>query len=107
MMFQDDISNMNTYTHTHTYIRTSRNQYVPHFFKVGGITRSPKRASRLHKTQLMFFITRYFEVVQGFFLVSSGAEIRPLSQLELGDFFPDLKKKNPNLKFFFFFFFFF
>ena len=21
----------------HTYIRTSRNQYVPHFFKVGGI----------------------------------------------------------------------
>ena len=41
MKFQDDISNMNTYTHTHihTYIRTSRNQYVPHFFffKVGGI----------------------------------------------------------------------
>ena len=35
MKFQDDISNMNTYTHTH--IRTSRNQYVPHFFKVGGI----------------------------------------------------------------------
>ena len=35
MKFQDDISNMNT--HTHTYIRTSRNQYVPHFFKVGGI----------------------------------------------------------------------
>ena len=23
--------------YTHTYIRTSRNQYVPHFFKVGGI----------------------------------------------------------------------
>ena len=41
MKFQDDISNMNTYIHTyyiHTYIRTSRNQYVPHFFKVGGIT---------------------------------------------------------------------
>ena len=41
MKFQDDISNMNTHTHTHTYIhthiRTSRNQYVPHFFKVGGI----------------------------------------------------------------------
>ena len=39
MKFQDDISNMNTHT------RTSRNQYVPHFFKVGGITimgRSPK-----------------------------------------------------------------
>ena len=34
MKFQDDISNMNTHTHT----RTSRNQYVPHFFKVGGIT---------------------------------------------------------------------
>ena len=31
MKFQEDISNMNT------YIRTSRNQYVPHFFKVGGI----------------------------------------------------------------------
>ena len=52
MKFQDDISNMNTYIHTyihtyvrtyihtyiHTYIRTSRNQYVPYFFKVGGIT---------------------------------------------------------------------
>ena len=35
MMFQDDISNMNTYVHT--YIRTSRNEYVPYFFKVGGI----------------------------------------------------------------------
>ena len=35
MKFQDDISNMNAYIHT--YIRTSRNQYVPHFFKVGGI----------------------------------------------------------------------
>ena len=23
--------------YTHTYIRTSRNQYVPHFLKVGGI----------------------------------------------------------------------
>ena len=39
MKFQDDISNMNTYIHTyvHTYIRTSRNQYVPYFFKIGGI----------------------------------------------------------------------
>ena len=26
-----------THTHTHIYIGTSRNQYVPHFFKVGGI----------------------------------------------------------------------
>ena len=49
----------------------------------------------------------------GIFLVSSGAEIRPLSQWDLGDFFPNLKKKIPNLKkkkkkknFFFFFFFF-
>ena len=46
--------------------------------------------------------------VQGFFLVSSGAEIRPLSQWDLGDFFPNLKKKFPiskkkkNNKFFFF-----
>ena len=35
---------------------------------------------------------------QGFFLVSSGAEIQPLSQWDLGDFFPNLKKKIPNLK---------
>ena len=33
-----------------------------------------------------------------FFFVSSGAEIQPLSQWDLGDFFPNLKKKNPNLK---------
>ena len=41
MKFQDDISNMNTYVRTYiqTYIRTSRNQYVPYFFKVGGITK--------------------------------------------------------------------
>ena len=39
MKFQDDISNMNT------YIRTSRNQYVPHFFKVGGII-NKKRVRR-------------------------------------------------------------
>ena len=51
---------------------------------------------------------------QGFFLVSSGAEIRPLSQWDLGDFFPNLKKKSQSKKkkkkkkiFFFFFFFFF
>ena len=42
MKFQDNISNMNTYiqyihTYVRTYIRTSRNQYAPHFFKVGGI----------------------------------------------------------------------
>ena len=35
MKFQDDISM--PHTHTHTHIGTSRNQYVPHFFKVGGI----------------------------------------------------------------------
>ena len=53
--------------------------------------------------------------LQGFFLESSGAENRPLSQWDLGDFFPNLKKKVPNFKkkkkkkkknFFFFFFFF-
>ena len=33
MKFQDDIS----MPHTHTHTRTSRKQYVPHFFKVGGI----------------------------------------------------------------------
>ena len=38
MKFQDDISNMNTYIHT--YVRTSRNQYVPYFFKVGGIIKT-------------------------------------------------------------------
>ena len=47
--------------------------------------------------------------IPGIFLVSSGAEIRPLSQWDLGDSFPNLKKKFPNLKkkkkkFFFFFF---
>ena len=34
----------------------------------------------------------------GIFLVSSGAEIRPLSQWDLGDFFPNLKKKFPISK---------
>ena len=50
------------------------------------------------------------EPLQGFFLVSSGAEIRPLSQWDLGDFFPNLKKKSQsqkqkkkNKKIFFFF----
>ena len=41
MKFQDDILNMNTYIHT--YIRTSRNQYVLHFFKVGGIKNKQTR----------------------------------------------------------------
>ena len=36
-------------------------------------------------------------MVTGIFFVSSGAEIRPLSQWDLGDFFPNLKK-IPNLK---------
>ena len=31
-----------------------------------------------------------------FFSSVSGAEIRPHSQCKLGDFFPNLKKKNPN-----------
>ena len=35
---------------------------------------------------------------QGFILVSSGAEIRPLSQWDLGDFFPNLKKKSQSKK---------
>ena len=43
MKFQDVISNMNT--HKHTDIRTSRNQYVPHFFKVGGINISSFKSS--------------------------------------------------------------
>ena len=45
--------------------------------------------------------------IRDFFLVSSGAEIRTISQWDLGDFFPNLKKKIPKLKkkkFFFFFF---
>ena len=49
MKFQDDISNMITYIHT--YIRTSRNQYVPHFFKVGGIKRGECRCRGLDLTQ--------------------------------------------------------
>ena len=38
------------------------------------------------------------EQSQGFFLVSSGAEIRPLSQWDLGVFFPNLKKKSQSQK---------
>ena len=38
MKFQADI----LMPHTHTHTQTSRNQYVPHFFKVGGITRENK-----------------------------------------------------------------
>ena len=47
-----------------------------------------------------------WETLPGIFLVSSGATFRPLSQWDLGDFFPNLKKKIPNLnkKNFFFFF---
>ena len=48
-----------------------------------------------------------WHIVQGLFLVSSGAEIWPLSQWDLGDFFPNLKKKIPNLEKIFFFFFYF
>ena len=39
-----------------------------------------------------------------FFFVSSGAEIRPLSQWDLGDFFPNLKKNSQSQKEIFFFF---
>ena len=50
-----------------------------------------------------YYSMNYFVVLtgmagQGFFLVFSAAEIRPLSQWDLGDFFPNLKKKIPNLK---------
>ena len=46
MKFQDDISMPHTHTQTHT--RTSRNQYVTHFFKVGDIIKSldPLRAKK-------------------------------------------------------------
>ena len=43
--------------------------------------------------------------LQGFFSVSSEAEIRPLSQWDLGDFFPNLKKNSQSQKKKFFFFF--
>ena len=33
---------------------------------------------------------------QGLFSGVSGAEIRPHSQLNLGNFFPNLEKKNPQ-----------
>ena len=51
MKFQDDIS----MPHTHT--RTSRNQYVPHFFKVGGIKSEMYRFANVlneKKIQLIF-----------------------------------------------------
>ena len=39
MKFQNPSLNfiLNGRTHTRTHARTSRNQYAPHFFKVGGI----------------------------------------------------------------------
>ena len=37
MKFQDDISMPHTYMHTHTYVRTSRNNMLPNFEKVGSI----------------------------------------------------------------------
>ena len=36
--------------------------------------------------------------VSGNLWVLSGAEIRPHSQLNLGDFFPNFEEKNPNLQ---------
>ena len=60
----------------------------------------------------MYGSKQFAMIIQGFFLVSSGAEIRPLSQWDLGDFFPNLKKipiskkKKKKKKIFFFFFFF-
>ena len=52
MKFQDDISNVNTHT------RTSRNQYVPHFFKVGGIINSVilKRFSCSYQSVVSLYI---------------------------------------------------
>ena len=43
-------------------------------------------------------IARIQHCMQGVFLVSSGAEIRPLSQWDLGDFFPNLKKNFQSKK---------
>ena len=45
MKLQDDIS----MPHTHT--RTSRDQYVPHYFKVEGITTSNANSERINKLQ--------------------------------------------------------
>ena len=41
---------------------------------------------------------KYVLSIQGFFSGVSGAEIRPYSQCELGDFFLNLKKKNSQSK---------
>ena len=89
--------------------------------------KGPKVNYKLHKVRslwlplLMSFATRILNVVtaligthlyslfiadvtttdlasQGFFLVSSGAEIRPLSQWDLGDFFSQFDKKIPISK---------
>ena len=46
---QDDISNMNMYVRT--YVRTSRNQYVPYFFKVGGIIKGFSQCIAANKQQ--------------------------------------------------------
>ena len=60
MKFQDDISNMNTYVRT--YIRTSRNQYVPYFFKVGGIMMPGKLEIAVFQASYIFK-TRFLENV--------------------------------------------
>ena len=72
----------------------------------------PEEIFLFRKDGLLFYMS-FWSKISGifFFGVPSGAEIRPLSQWDLGDFFPNLKKKIPiskkkKKKIFFFFFFF-
>ena len=61
----------------------------------------PGKVHDLHIMHKVIYSNNKAKHGQGFLWVSSGAEIRPLSQWDLDDFFPNLKI-NPNLNFFFF-----
>ena len=71
----------------------------------------PGNVTITEKPMTLWWKDSITQLHQGFFLVSSGAEIRLLSQWDLGVFFPNLKKnpkskKKKKKKIFFFFFFF-
>ena len=51
------------YIHTHTYTRTSRNQYVPHFFKVGGIMMLQLQLPILLQLQFTMMLHLQFSVL--------------------------------------------
>ena len=58
----------------------------------------PKRSQRLSTEDKSRPAWKVIMFMQGFFLVSSGAEIWPLSQWDSGDFFSQFEKKIPTSK---------